>query len=108
MSRPCRSVRPGNETDELILRAHIGLLYLLLVNAVTFFVYGADKFQARRGAWRVRESTLHLLALVGGTPGALAGQLIFRHKTIDRRFRLVFTMIVVLQAILVVVVLAIR
>ena len=90
------------------MRAEIGLVYLLFINVLTFCVYGADKLRARRGVWRVRESTLHLLALAGGTPGALAGQLTFRHKTRDRRFRLVFAMIVVLQAILVVVVLSIR
>ena len=76
-------------------------LYLLLINVVTFGFYGVDKFQAQRGAWRIRESTLHILALLGGTLGALAGQLIFRHKTRDRRFRAVFAVIVVLQVILV-------
>ncbi len=88
--------------------AEVGLLYLLCINALTFCVYGADKLRARRRIWRIRESTLHVLALAGGTLGALAGQLIFRHKTRDRRFRFVFAMIVVLQTILAVVVLAIR
>ena len=102
-------MRLGTDTDdELILRPETGLHYLLFINVLTLCVYGLDKFRARRGAWRVRESTLHLLALAGGTLGALAGQLIFRHKTRDRRFRLVFGMIVVLQAVLVIVVLAIR
>ena len=79
----------------------MALVYLLLINVVTFGFYGADKFQARRGGWRIRESTLHILALLGGTPGALAGQLVFRHKTRDRRFRAIFIVIVVLQIILV-------
>ena len=86
----------------------MGLLYLLLINVVTFCAYGADKLQARRGGWRIRESTLHVLALAGGTPGALAAQLMFRHKTRDRHFRFVFAMIVALQVLLVAVVLSLR
>ncbi len=77
----------------------MGLIYLLLINVVTFCVYGVDKSQARRGAWRIRESMLHLLALFGGTPGALAGQVVVRHKTRDRHFQLVFAAIVILQVI---------
>jgi uncharacterized membrane protein YsdA (DUF1294 family) len=76
-------------------------IYLIAISVATFCAYGLDKLQARRGAWRIRESTLHVLALIGGTPGALAGQIIFRHKTRDRRFRLVFASILGLQAVLV-------
>ena len=47
--------------------------YLVLMNLVTFWVYGADKRRARRGRWRVPERTLFLLPLLGGSIGALAG-----------------------------------
>ena len=46
-----------------------------------FAVYGVDKWEARRGGWRVPEVVLHALAVVGGFPGAWAGRLVFRHKT---------------------------
>ena len=46
------------------------LVYLVLINLVTFFVYGADKRRAKQGKWRVPEKTLFLLPLLGGSVGA--------------------------------------
>jgi len=77
--------------------------YFISVSAVTFLAYGFDKQQAANSSWRVPEWLLHLLTLVGGTAGALAGQVVFRHKTRKSHFRAVFTLIVGLQAILVVI-----
>jgi len=54
-----------------------------------------------RGGGRVPEAVLHGLALVGGTPGALAGQAMFRHKTRKPSFRRVFASIVLLQILLI-------
>lgn len=65
-----------------------------LFSTITFVVYGFDKLAARRGRKRVRERTLHLLALCGGWPGALAGQQLFRHKTRNRSFQVDFWLIV--------------
>jgi uncharacterized membrane protein YsdA (DUF1294 family)/cold shock CspA family protein len=64
---------------------------------VTFFAYVFDKSAAARGAWRTAESTLHLLALVGGWPGALLAQQILRHKTAKAEFRAVFWATVVIN-----------
>lgn len=55
-----------------------------------FVAYGLDKSAARNGRWRTRESTLHLLALAGGWPGALLAQRIYRHKSKKREFQVVF------------------
>lgn len=74
--------------------------YLIIATVATFFVYGYDKRQAVLGRHRVSEAALHLLALVGGTLGALLGQLVFRHKTRHQAFRLVFLGIVTLQVLL--------
>ena len=57
------------------------LLYLAAVNVVAFAVYGADKRRAKKGQRRVPEKTLFLLAIIGGSVGALAGMRVFRHKT---------------------------
>lgn len=57
---------------------------------VTFAAYGIDKSAARRGAGRISEQTLLILGLVGGWPGALVAQQLFRHKTRKRSFRRVF------------------
>lgn len=54
---------------------------------VTYLAYAIDKSAARDGRWRTQESTLHMLALAGGWPGALAAQRIYRHKTKKASFR---------------------
>ena len=72
--------------------------WYVLASLVTFVAYGLDKRAAAKGTWRTKEKTLHLLELVGGWPGALAGQAVFRHKTRKARFLVVTWGIVVLHA----------
>ena len=57
---------------------------------ITFVVYGVDKSAARNGRWRTKESTLHMLGLVGGWPGALLAQRVYRHKSKKQEFQIVF------------------
>ena len=73
--------------------------YLIGMTVVTFVSYGYDKRQAATGGRRVSEVSLHLLALAGGTLGALAGQFVFSHKTRKGSFRSVFVGIVLLQVV---------
>jgi len=61
-----------------------------VMSAVTFAVYGLDKVAARAGRWRTPEATLHLLALLGGWPGAFVAQRVFRHKTRKQPFVAIF------------------
>ncbi|CAN7315841.1 cold shock and DUF1294 domain-containing protein [Variovorax sp. LjRoot84] len=68
-------------------------------SALTFLAYAVDKSAARRQAWRTSESTLHLLALAGGWPGALLAQQLLRHKSTKAEFRSVFWATVVLNAL---------
>ncbi|MDR3401455.1 MAG: DUF1294 domain-containing protein [Chthoniobacter sp.] len=63
-------------------------------SALTLGFYGWDKRHARREDWRIAESTLHLLELPGGWPGALVAQRLFRHKTRKIPFQIVFWLIV--------------
>jgi len=79
---------------------HVSILYACLIgmSVITFIFYGYDKRQSVKNKSRVPELILHMLALSGGTPGALLGQLLFRHKTKKLRFRIVFLAIVLLQA----------
>ena len=74
------------------------VLYLYLVGSlVTYFAYAADKLAARRGGWRTKEGTLHLLGLLGGWPGALVAQKRLRHKSRKASFQVVFWGTVVLN-----------
>ena len=57
------------------------ILLLVAVNLVSFTLYGLDKLKAKKGLWRIRESTLLLIAALGGSVGALLGMEVFRHKT---------------------------
>ena len=49
------------------------LYYLLVINILTFVVFGIDKRKAKQGSWRISEATLLMLAVIGGTIGALLG-----------------------------------
>lgn len=69
-------------------------MYLTL-SLLTFIAYAIDKSAAKRGKWRTKESTLHLLALMGGWPGALFAQNVLRHKSVKASFRNVFWLTVV-------------
>jgi len=76
-----------------VLSAHIPPLILALymvTSLLTFIIYAADKSSARKGARRTPESTLHMLSLVGGWPGALVAQQRLRHKSKKQSFRSVF------------------
>ncbi len=61
--------------------------YLIAVNVPTFVIYGADKWKASRGRWRVPESVLMWLAVLGGSVGALVAMWLFHHKTLKNKFR---------------------
>ena len=73
---------------------YLALAYLML-SLVTFLVYWFDKSKAKRNVWRTPESTLHLLALFGGWPGAAIAQQMLRHKTQKKGFRAVFWLTII-------------
>ncbi len=73
------------------------IYYLLAVNVVTFLVYGVDKLKAKKGKWRIPESTLLLMAAVGGSVGAWLGMSLWRHKTQHKKFKFGVPAIFVVQ-----------
>ena len=73
------------------------LVAYLVLSLVTFIAFAIDKRAAMTNRWRTQESTLHLLALIGGWPGALIAQQVFRHKSRKEAFRVVFWATVVLN-----------
>ncbi len=62
-------------------------IYILIINVVTFFVYGIDKFKAKKSMWRIPEATLLLLAAIGGSVGAFFGMKVWHHKTLHKKFK---------------------
>jgi len=80
-----------------------GRLPLLVLGVVpglsllAFCAYALDKNAAQTGRWRTKESTLHLLALAGGWPGAWAAQRLLRHKSSKQSFLIVYRATVVIH-----------
>ena len=80
------------------MNVHVIIIYyLLVINAVAFFVYGIDKLKARKGRWRISEATLLLLAIVGGSVGAWLGMKVWHHKTMHLKFKYGLPAILLLQ-----------
>ena len=77
------------------------LLYLTIINAAAFLLMLVHKQKAKRHAWRIPESTLIGIAMIGGSIGALAGMYTFRHKTRHLKFILGIPLILVIQILLI-------
>ena len=71
--------------------------YLIIVNASGFLLMLIDKLRAKRGDWRIPESTLMTVALVGGSIGAITGMYLVRHKTRHPKFFIGLPVILTLQ-----------
>ena len=80
--------------------------YLLIINALGFLLMLVDKWKARKNRWRVRESTLLLIAALGGSVGSLLGMYLFRHKTRHLKFTLGIPLILAAQCIAAVLIMA--
>ncbi|MEE3485446.1 MAG: DUF1294 domain-containing protein [Bacteroidales bacterium] len=72
----------------------------ILLNVITFIVYAWDKRKAKKNSWRTPESTLLLLAVVGGSVGALLAMYMLRHKTQHKKFYIGVPVILVAQIFL--------
>ncbi len=81
----------------LLEQSPLPTLVYVSASIATFCLYWSDKASAIRGRWRTQESTLHLGELLGGWPGALLAQQVFRHKTRKPSYQLVFWGIVMLH-----------
>ena len=73
------------------------ICYLLAINIATFFLYGIDKYKAKKGKWRISEATLLLMAVIGGSIGAWAGMRLWHHKTMHKKFKYGIPIIIILQ-----------
>ena len=80
---------------------HIALICLAVINVVTFFMYGIDKWKAKKSKWRVRETALLGLAVLGGSIGAWLGMKVWHHKTQHKKFKYGVPAIIIVQLILI-------
>lgn len=78
------------------------IIYIVIINIIAFLAMYIDKRKAKYGKWRIPEQSLFILALIGGSIGAIIGMYTFRHKTKKLRFSVGFPAILVLQIILII------
>ena len=94
--------------------ANMLFYYLIVINIVTFVVYGIDKWRstsgrllptgrkkAKQGSWRISEATLLTLAVIGGSIGALLGMQVWHHKTMHKKFKYGLPLILLAQIALI-------
>ena len=78
------------------------IIYLIIINIITFLAMFIDKRRAKRGEWRIKEGTLLGLAILGGSIGGIAGMYVFRHKTKKLYFTIGFPVILLTEIALVI------
>ena len=76
------------------------IYYLFVINVITFAAFGLDKRKAKKRKFRIRESVLLGLALIGGSFGAMAGMFLFHHKTRKPAFRIGIPVLFLLQGVI--------
>lgn len=78
------------------------IIYLIAINIIAFLAMFIDKKKAEKGKWRIKEATLLVLALIGGSIGEIIGMYLFHHKTQKPRFFIGVPVIIVLQILLII------
>ena len=73
------------------------IIYFVISNVITFFMYGVDKWKAKKSKWRIREAALLGLAVLGGSIGAWLGMKVWHHKTQHKKFRYGIPVIIIVQ-----------
>lgn len=76
-------------------------LYFAVMNLTGFAMMGIDKRKAVKRLWRIPESTLFVIAIIGGSVGSIIGMRVFRHKTRHWYFVFGMPLILILQILLV-------
>ena len=82
--------------------------FYFILSIITLTIYGLDKWLALKDKRRISENKLHLLALLGGWPGAYVGQQTFRHKISKKSFRRIFWLTIFVNTFLIIAYLVVR
>ena len=75
-------------------------LYLTVISIISVIVCVADKLRAKKGKWRIKESTLFLLSALGGSAAMYITMRVIHHKTLHKRFMIGIPLIIIIQATL--------
>lgn len=75
---------------QTMLDPFYGIGYAVILNSWLFLLMGWDKRKAQKHQWRIPEKRLLLLGLIGGGVGGLLGMQVFRHKTRESKFKLIY------------------
>ncbi|WP_431609997.1 DUF1294 domain-containing protein [Chryseobacterium sp. 'Rf worker isolate 10'] len=73
--------------------------FLLIINLITFCIFGFDKWQAKKNQWRISENTLLGISLLGGIIGAASGMILFNHKVSKKSFLMKFILVVLIDLV---------
>jgi len=73
--------------------------FLLIMNLITFCIFGFDKWQAKKNQWRISENTLLGISLLGGIIGAASGMILFNHKVSKKSFLMKFILVVLIDLV---------
>ena len=93
-----RALKEAFEGTAVVLTPDLSLAYYLLaINAVTFIIYGIDKYKAKNAKWRIPEATLLLMTVIGGSVGAWLGMKVWHHKTMHKKFKYGIPTILLIQ-----------
>lgn len=76
------------------------IIYLLIINVIAFLAMWVDKRKAEKGKWRISETTLLMLAVLGGSIGGMIGMYTFRHKTKKKRFTIGMPAILIIEILI--------
>ena len=67
-------------------------IYLIIINIISFILYGLDKYKAIHNKWRIPEMILISISFLGGGIGSILGMITFRHKTKKLSFKILNTL----------------
>lgn len=79
---------------------NILIIYLIIINIIAFIIFGIDKYAAVKHKYRIKESTLFAISLIGGAIGGIIGMQVFRHKTLKPIFKYGLPTVLVFQIII--------
>lgn len=77
------------------------IFYMIMINVISFILYGIDKRRAVKNQWRISESNLLAVAFIGGSLGALLGIFIFHHKTRHFKFKILIPLFLIIHCYLI-------